>query len=91
MFSLGREFMSELLGSPQNTDSSELGNHVDGLCSLLVQFTGPGYKTNNGPGESTDNPSAYGLGFTVSGYVADGAIGRIERSDPYTNVPVTMS
>jgi hypothetical protein len=38
---------------PQNTDPSELGNQVNGVCSLFVQFTGPGYTISNGPGKST--------------------------------------
>jgi hypothetical protein len=54
-----------------------------------VEFTGEGYMTNNGPGESSGDSNVYGLGFTVSGAVADGAIGRIERTNPNTQLPVT--
>jgi RHS repeat-associated protein len=72
---------------PQNNPKS-LQTHVDNTCSLLVEFTGPGYMTTNGPGESIDD-GVYGFGFTVSGWVADGAIGKVERSDPDTGVPET--
>ena len=74
---------------PQTTDPPSLQSHIDDVCSLLVEFTGQGFMTNNGPGESSGDANVYGFGFTVSGSVAAGAIGKIERFDPNTRVPVT--
>jgi len=45
--------------------------------------------TNNGAGQSSDDGNVYGLGFTVSGSVADGAIGKVERMDPIAHAPIT--
>jgi hypothetical protein len=73
---------------PQKNPPS-LESRVVGVCSLLVEFTGPGYTTNNGPGESSGDANVYGFGFTVSGFVADGAIGKVERTDANTGVPET--
>src|SRR6185369_4682563 len=43
-----------------------------------VEFAGPGFTEPNGPGESKVGAAVYGLGFTVSGSVVNGAIGTIE-------------
>ena len=73
---------------PQKTDPASLQSHVDDVCSLLVEFTGQGFMTNNGPGESIED-GVYGFGFTVSGSVVDGAIGKIERISFKTGSPMT--
>jgi len=68
--------------TPQNDDPPSLGSHIDNVCSLLVEFTGPGYMINNGPGASDLGGRVWGLGFTVSGTVAEGGIGMFETPDP---------
>ncbi len=73
-------------GQPLNNPTS-LGSRVIGVCSLLVEFNGPGFMIRNGPGESVED-GVYGLGFTVSGWV-DGTIGKVERTVPGTRIPET--
>ncbi len=65
----------------QNPNPASLQSHVDNVCSLLVEFGGPGFIEANGPGESTVGEPVYGLGFTVSGSVVNGAIGSVETED----------
>ncbi|HKU76563.1 MAG TPA: DUF4214 domain-containing protein [Pyrinomonadaceae bacterium] len=65
----------------QNTNPLFLQSHVDDVCSLLVEFSGPGLTEANGPGESKVGAKVYGLGFTVSGSVVNGAIGTVETED----------
>ena len=67
--------------NPENTNPAFLQSHVDNVCSLLVEFSGPGFTEPNGPGESRVGASVYGLGFTVSGSVVHGAIGTVETAD----------
>ena len=44
-----------------------------------MEFDGPGYKEQNGPGIGRAGMKpAYGIGFTVSGTVVEGGIGRVE-------------
>jgi hypothetical protein len=66
---------------PQNPGPASLQSHVDNVCSLLVEFKGPGFTEPNGPGESTVGAPVYGVGFTVSGSVVNGAIGTVETED----------
>ena len=64
------------------TGPATLQNHVDGVCSLMVSFNGPGFLKTDGPGLFGDS---YGLGFTVLGSVAHGAIGKVEVTPTQTD------
>lgn len=62
---------------------------MNGVCSLLVQFTREGFTHRNGPGFAFGvlNPG-FGLAFTVSGVVTEGGIGVFEtRKDRSTGKP----
>jgi hypothetical protein len=90
LFSLDREFMSELLGMAQALQRSltednpnELQSDNNGKnCGILVTFK-PGTNNKatglpNGPSTITYNGAPnFGLGFSVSGWVGSGGIGTI--------------
>ena len=80
--------MDESKEQQQEPNPASLQSQVIGTCNLLVEFTGPGFMIINGPGESGQDNVA-GFGFTVSGWVADGEIGKVERTDPDTGAPMT--
>jgi hypothetical protein len=99
MFSLGREFMSELLGAPRGPQISTTENDPATIrgtgdtknCGISINFKrgtyygGFKFLKNGVSTVQRDARLEFGLGFTVNGWVKSGGIGTIGTDPNFQN------